>query len=181
MAKTIFFRILQFPLILAVIYLTTFLLAWVAPGSPFDNPGGKKLDPLALAQLQEQFHANSTWAFLTYYPEQIILHQDFGPSMAQRGWSVNDILKSSLPVSITLGLFALTIATFVGVAVGTLSAVRRGGLTDWLGLSLTLIGISLPSFVSAAVLLIIFSGELKWFPVGGWGGFDDMILPAIAL
>jgi oligopeptide transport system permease protein len=181
MAKTIFFRILQFPLILAVIYVVTFLLCWVAPGSPFENPEGKKLDPIAMAELKHRFHADSTMRFLTYYPEQIILHGDFGPSLQQKEWSVNDILKSALPISITLGLFALTIATLCGVTMGAFAAVRVGGFTDWAGLMLTLIGISLPSFVSAAVLLLIFSGELKWFPVGGWGGFSTMVLPAIAL
>jgi oligopeptide transport system permease protein len=181
MAKTIFFRVLQFPLILAVIYVATFLLAWVAPGSPFENPEGKKLDPIALQTLQRRFHADSTLGFLTYYPRQIILHGDFGPSLQQKEWSVNDILKSALPISVTLGLFALTIASFFGVAMGAFAAVRVGGFTDWAGLTLTLIGISLPSFVSAAVLLLIFSGQLKWFPVGGWGGISTMILPAIAL
>lgn len=181
MAKTILFRTLQFPLILAVIYIVTFLLCWVAPGSPFDNPAGKKLDPIAMAALKQRFHADSTWKFLSYYPTQIILHGDFGPSLQQREWSVNDILKSALPISVTLGLFALTIASIFGVAMGTYAAVRVGGAADWFGLAVTLIGISLPSFVSAAVLLIIFSGELKWFPVGGWGGFSNMLLPAVAL
>ncbi|HEY1684512.1 MAG TPA: ABC transporter permease [Tepidisphaeraceae bacterium] len=181
MIKTLFFRILQFPLILAVIYVVTFLLCWVAPGSPFENPAGKKLDPIAMQALKERFHADSTWKFLSYYPTRIVLHGDFGPSLQQREWSVNDILKSSLPISVTLGIFALTIASIFGVAMGAYSAVRVGGLADWFGLTLTLIGISLPSFVSAAVLLIIFSGELKWFPVGGWGGFTNMVLPALAL
>jgi ABC-type dipeptide/oligopeptide/nickel transport system permease component len=75
----------------------------------------------------------------------------------------------------------LTIGTILGVAIGTLAAVRRGGFTDWLGMSLTLLGISLPSFVSAAVLLILFTGKFHWFPVGGWGGFSQMVLPGLAL
>lgn len=180
MPKVIFFRLLQFPLVLAVIYVLTFLLVWVAPGSPFEN-SDRKMDPAALAALKERFHADSKLEFLTYYPKQILLHGDFGPSLQYREWTVNDILKTALPISVTLGLFALTIATMVGVAIGTLAAVRKGGAMDWFGLTLTLIGISLPSFVSAAVLLIVFSGKLKWFPVGGWGGFKEMILPGIAL
>src|SRR6185369_16258507 len=96
-------------------------------------------------------------------------------------WSVNDILKTSLPVSIALGLFALTLGTMVGVVVGTLAAVHRDGVFDWLSLSIVLLGISLPSFISAALLLLIFAGTLHWFPVGGWGSFRDMVLPGIAL
>jgi oligopeptide transport system permease protein len=180
MPKVILFRILQFPLILAVIYLLTFLLVWVAPGSPFEQ-GNKHLNPIALEALKRRFHADSKLGFLTYYPQQIVFHGDFGPSLQYKEWSVNDILRSALPISVTLGLFALTIATLVGVAIGTLAAVRRGGWIDWSGMSLTLVGISLPSFVTAAILLIFFSGTWHIFPVGGWGSFSQMVLPAVAL
>jgi len=94
---------------------------------------------------------------------------------------VNDILKSALPVSVALGLFALTMGTLAGVVIGTLAAVHRGGTFDWLSLSVVLLGISLPSFVSAALLLLIFAGDLHWFPIGGWGSVRDMILPGLAL
>jgi len=180
MAKLLLIRLLQFPLVLGVIYLLTFLLVWVAPGSPFEH-SDRNLDPVALEALKKRFHADSKLEFLAYYPRQIIFHHDFGPSLQYKEWSVNDILRDALPVSITLGLFALTIGTIFGVGIGTLAAVKRGGFTDWSGLTLTLVGISLPSFVSAAVLLIVFSGKLHWFPVGGWGGIREMILPGVAL
>lgn len=180
MAKVILYRLLQFPLVLAVIYLITYLLVWVAPGSPFEHTE-RKMDPAALQALKERFHADSPWRFLTYYPTRIVFHGDFGPSLQYKEWSVNDILKTSLPISVTLGLFALTLAVLFGVGIGTMAAVRKGGATDWFGLTLTLVGISLPSFVSAAVLLIVFSGRLKWFPVGGWGGVKEMVLPGVAL
>jgi oligopeptide transport system permease protein len=179
MHRIIAYRILQFPLILAVIYFITFMLAWVAPGSPFE--GERTVDPLVLQSLKERFHADSWHRFLTHYPRNIILRGDFGPSLMYREWSVNDILASALPVSVTLGLFAVLIALVVGVSVGALAAVKRGGLLDWTSLTITLIGISLPSFVTAAVLLLIFSGWLHWFPAGGWGRLRDMILPAFAL
>lgn len=180
MHKVILYRLLQFPLVLAVIYVLTFLLVWVAPGSPFEQTE-RNMDPGALQALKARFHAESAVGFLAYYPRQILVHGDFGPSLQYREWSVNHILATSLPVSVTLGIFALTIATVAGVAIGTLAAVKRGGVTDWFGLTLTLVGVSLPSFVAAAVLLIIFSGRLKWFPVGGWGGLREMVLPGVAL
>ena len=180
MPKVILYRLLQFPLVLAIIYVLTFLLVWVAPGSPFEHTD-RQMDPAALQSLKERFHAESPWSFLTHYPRQILFSGDFGPSLQYREWSVNDILRSSLPVSLALGLFALVIASVVGVAVGTLAAVKRGGATDWFGLTLTLVGVSIPSFVAAAVLLILFASKLKWFPVGGWGGLGEMVLPAVAL
>jgi oligopeptide transport system permease protein len=180
MMRVVLWRVVQFPVVLAVVYLLTFLLVWVAPGSPFDQ-SDRKMDPAALEALKVRFHADSKVEFLTYYPWQILRHGDFGPSLQYREWSVNDILRTALPISVALGLFALTIAVVAGVGIGTMAAVRKGGATDWFGLTLTLVGISLPSFVAAAVLLIVFSGKLKWFPVGGWGGFREMVLPGVAL
>lgn len=179
MAKVIAWRLIQLPLILAVIYVLTFLLAWVAPGSPFE--GERNMSPETLQALKERFNADSAFSFLTTYPFRIITSGDFGPSLLYREWSVNDILATSLPVSITVGLFAMTIAIFVGVTVGALAAVKRNGLLDYGSMSITLIGISLPSFVTAAVLLLVFSGWLKLFPVGSWGSIRDVILPGLAL
>jgi len=180
MLRFIAWRIVQFPLILAIIYLLTFLFVWVAPGSPFGQ-GERQLNEQAERALKRKFHAESAVQFLAFYPKQVLTTGDFGPSMQYAEWSVNDILKSALPVSIALGLFALVIGTVFGVAIGVLAAVHRGGVFDWLSLSLVLLGISLPSFISAALLLSIFAGYLKWFPVGGWGSIQDMILPGMAL
>ena len=80
-----------------------------------------------------------------------------------------------------LGLLALVIGAIFGMLIGTLAAVYRGGAFDWASLSVVLVGISVPSFVTAALLLSIFAGALHWFPIGGWGSFRDMILPALAL
>ena len=104
MPKVILFRLLQFPVILAVIYLITFLLAWVAPGDPFQNERG--MDPIVERTLKRQYHAENAWQFLRYHATNVILHGDFGPSMKYQEWTVNHIIKDSLPVSMTLGLFA---------------------------------------------------------------------------
>jgi len=178
MPKVILYRLLQFPLILAVIYLLTFLLVWVAPGDPFVNE--KNMDPIVVETLKRRFHADNAGQFLAYYPVQVLTRGDFGWSMQYREWSVNDIIRSSLPVSVTLGLFALVVALFAGVGVGTLAAVRRGGVLDWASLSLTLVGISLPSFVTAAALLVA-AAYSRSLPIGGWGHASDVVLPGLAL
>ena len=179
MPKVIAYRLLQFPLILAVIYLLTFWLCWVAPGDPFE--GEKNMAPEVLKNLREQFHADEPAKFLAYYPWRILTAGDLGKSMRYRDFSVNDIVRDSLPVSVTLGMFALTIGLVGGVGLGTLAAVRRGGVWDWLSLSLALIGISLPSFVVAAALLMLASQAGGWLPVGGWGGLAKVVLPGLAL
>ncbi len=180
MGKFVLYRLLQFPLILAIIYLVTFMLVWVAPGDPLDQPD-RNLDDATKQALREQFHADSAMGFLTYYPWRLLTAGDFGPSMANPDWSVNEILFASLPVSIALGLFAVMIALVVGVAVGTLAAVERGGVFDWLSLTLALVGISVPSFVVASLLLSIFAVKLGWFGVGSWGAISDLVLPGLAL
>ena len=180
MLNVILWRVAQFPLILAVIYLITFFFVWVAPGNPFGRDD-RKLNPQAEAALKEKFHATSWQQFLAWYPYNIVRHGDFGPSMQYGEWSVNDILKVSLPVSIALGLFAMLIALLAGTAIGIAAAVHRGGVLDWFSLSVALIGISVPSFVAAAVLLAVFAGKLGLFPIGGWGSLRDMVLPGLAL
>ena len=179
MHKVILFRLLQLPLIMAIIYVLTFLLAWVAPGDPFAGEG-KNMDPVVKEMLQKRFHADNAWQFLGYYPLRVLTRGDFGWSMQYREWSVNDIIRSALPVSITLGLFALVLALFVGVGVGTLASVRRGGVLDWASLSISLVGISLPSFVIAAALLVAAAAS-RSMPVGGWGRASDLVLPGLAL
>jgi oligopeptide transport system permease protein len=178
MTRFILWRILQFPLVLAIIYLVTFFLVWVAPGSPFETD--KKLNPTLANELKEQYHARTPSEFLAYYPLRM-LQGDFGPSMSYQGWSVGDVLKSAMPISITLGLFGLAIAVFGGCTLGTFAAVKRGGVIDFLSVVTTLVGVSLPGFVAAGVLVAIFSDRLHWFPSGGWGGISHLILPSVAL
>lgn len=160
-------RLIQFPLILAVIYLTTFLLAWVAPGSPFERTD-RKLPPLVLQSLKEKFHAETWYSFLAFYPYRIITAGDLGPSLNYPERSVNEIIGKTLPVSVMLGLAAVAIAVIGGVTIGTLAAVRRNGPLDWISLNVAMIGISLPSFVAASVLIVVFAVKWKMFPANGW-------------
>jgi oligopeptide transport system permease protein len=179
MLRFITVRLLQFPLILGVIYFVTFALAWLAPGSPFE--GERKLNPAVVERLKREFHAEKWYTFLGYYPRNILLTGNFGPSFEYPEWSVNDVVRHSLPVSVSLGLMALVIAVIAGVAAGVMAAVRRGGPFDLASLGVALVGISLPSFVTAGVLLLAFAVQLRWFPIGGWRNPYELFLPALAL
>jgi oligopeptide transport system permease protein len=179
MGRFIAIRLLQFPLILAVIYLITFFLVWVAPGDPF-NRTDRQLSAEAKAAIKKRMHAEHWTQFLAYYPGQM-LKGNLGPSMTHEEWTVNRIVGGALPVSVTLGLFSLTVAVYAGVGIGCLAAVRRGGVFDWFSLSVALIGISLPSFVTGSVLFAAFSVQIKLFPIGTWGSVRDLVLPGLAL
>ncbi|HVT88031.1 MAG TPA: ABC transporter permease [Tepidisphaeraceae bacterium] len=180
MFRFIAFRILQFPLILAIIYVGTFLLCWVAPGDPFQRTE-RPLPPQVAESLRRQYHAETWYGFLVYYPIKMI-QGDFGPSFNFPGRSVGQIIKDTLPVSATVGLIAMLIAVIVGTFIGTLAAVYRSRAPDWISLTVALVGVSLPSFVVAALLRALFAFEWDWFPVGSWTWSPkEMVLPAVAL
>jgi oligopeptide transport system permease protein len=178
MTRLLLFRLLQFPLILAVIYGLTFLLAWVAPGDPFQND--RAMDAIVSRTLKRQYHAETAMGFFSYQAWNLVRHGDFGPSMRYQEWTVNRIIRNALPISMTLGFFAMCIAIPVGVSMGAFAAVRRDGPADWISLTVALVGISVPSFVVASLLLML-AATTRWFPVIGWGTFSHMVLPAIAL
>jgi oligopeptide transport system permease protein len=181
MIRLLAFRLVQLPVVLAIIYLITFALVWVVPGDPFSNE--RTVDPGVAQQLKDKYHAGSALDFLTHYPISVLRDGDFGLSMQYKEWSVNDIIRASLPISVALGLIAMVIATVTGVAIGVLAAVQRGGWVDWLSLSLSLIGISLPAFVLAAVLLMVSASETLRgiFAVGRFERPIDIVLPGLAL
>lgn len=179
MVRVLISRLVQFPLILGIIYLLTFLLGWIAPGSPFE--GDRALPPAVKASLEERFHAKDPWQFLTHYPWRIITKGDFGPSMTKQEFTVAEQIGQRMPVSMALGAAALAIATAVGTFAGTVAAVYKGRSLDWISLTFTLIGISLPGFVVAGVLSAAFITWLKWFSLGFGDSPMQVVLPAVAL
>ena len=120
MARFLLSRLVQFPLILAIIYLTTFTLVWLAPGDPFAMLNERN-NPEAAEQLRKQFNADSPWRFLATYPVKL-LSGEMGPSFKYQGVQVGDIIRSSLPVSVAIGALAIVIAAGVGIFIGTLDA-----------------------------------------------------------
>jgi oligopeptide transport system permease protein len=151
---------------------------WVAPGDPFSRTD-RKVDPVVIEAQKKALHAETWYSFLGHYP-LMMLRGDFGQSFSY-DLKVSKIIGDALPVSATLGLFALEIAVIAGTTIGTLAAVRRNGVFDWLSLTVSLVGISVPSFVSAAVMFALFSMRWHLFRIGRWESISDMILPGVAL
>ncbi len=181
MLTLIFRRLLQLPLILAVVFTLTFVLVWVMPGSPLEREGVRRVSPEVEAAMRRRYHLDSPVTFAYQYLEGIVTRGDLGPSLANPGQSVAGILGRGLPVSASLGLAAVGFALLLGTAAGLLGALRPRSWLDGGTLTLTLIGISLPSFVTGTVLLVVFAGLLRWLPIGGWHSPRDMILPAVTL
>jgi peptide/nickel transport system permease protein len=109
-----------------------------------------------------------------------LLHGDLGQSFAYRT-DVRSLIADALPNTIELGLCAFAFAAVFGIAIGVRSAMRPGGWTDHIGKGLALAGQSVPSFWLAILLVLVFSVRLDWLPPFGQGGWQHLVLPAIAL
>lgn len=168
------------PTLLAVVTVSFFLMR-LAPGGPFDLE--RPLAPAAMENLRNVYGLDRPLIaqFGSYLAA--LAQGDLGPSFSFRDRSVLDLLARGLPVSATLGGLALLMAAGLGVGLGIAAALRRGGSVDRLlgvGAALTL---SLPSFVVAPLLQIVFGLTLRWLPLSGWadGAPSHLVLPVITL
>jgi oligopeptide transport system permease protein len=168
------------PTLLGVILLS-FLLMRFAPGGPFD--GERPLDPATREALIAAYGMDKPLMvqFATYIGN--VLQGDFGPSLIYRDFTVTELVAKGLPVSLTLGALAMVLAMTLGIGTGLVAAAKPAGLVDRvLGVVSTLLT-SVPSFVTAPLLVLLFALTLGWLPVSGWndGAVPNMILPVIAL
>ena len=172
-------RLLMMIPVLWAIYTITFLMVITMPGNPFQQPDRQMPEGVEQA-LEARYHIEDNWS---YYWEYLAgaLRLDFGPSFQYRDWTCTQIIAQSLPVSLVLGVTAIFMAVLVGVPVGVISAVKRNSWFDVGSLALVLIGVSLPTFVTGTALLLLFAVALQWLPVGGWGQFAQLPLPALTL
>jgi oligopeptide transport system permease protein len=166
---------------LAAVVLLSFLLMRVAPGGPFDSE--RALDPATRAALAHAYGLDRP------LPEQLwrylvgLAHGDFGPSLVYRDFSVGDLVRQGLPVSLTLGGLALLTALPLGLGVGLVAALRPEGRADRALMLAATIATVLPTFVTGPLLVLLFALIAGWLPVSGWGSGDTrhLVLPVIAL
>ena len=180
MSRRLLSRLLQVPVVLFVIYTITFVMVVTVPGNPFQREGSRSLPPVLERALRQRYGMNDNWTFHRRYLGRV-LRGDLGESLQYENWSCNEIISASLPVSAAIGLTAVLIAVAVGVGLGTLAALRRGGPLDFAALGLAVFSISVPAFVVGAALLILFSVIFPLLPVGTWGSPADLLRPAITL
>jgi oligopeptide transport system permease protein len=112
---------------------------------------------------------------------RLIVDGTLGPAIKVQGRSVEKLLAPALPVSAALGLLALVIATGLGLVLGIQAGLKPSSTADYASMGLAMVGISLPSFVIGAALIILFSLRLHWLPVAGWGGYRHLVMPATTL
>jgi len=168
------------PTLLLVIVLA-FLMVHAAPGGPFDDE--RVLPPETAAALAEAYNLDDPLhrQFFNYLSG--LVRGDLGPSYRYRDYTVGELIGNAFPVSLKLGAMAMLLATVIGVATGSFAALRRNSVLDRIVMTFAMTGISIPVFVVAPVLVLLFAVKLQWLPAG-WSANDSVarfMLPVIAL
>lgn len=183
MVKFIFQRFLSLVPTMFIIVTVSFFLIRLAPGGPFASE--KKIPPEILQNILKKYHLDESLPkqYLRYMGN--VIRGDLGPSYKNKDYTVNELLFSGLPHSLTLGVVSLTLALFFGVLVGIFSSLKQNSWLDYSAMSLAVMGISIPLFVVGPVLMLIFAIWLKILPTSGWitgrAGWVTLIMPAITL
>lgn len=158
--------------------LTFVLMHWV-PGSPFD--GEQQLSAAVEQNLRHFYHLDEPqWLQYLYYMKAL-LTLDFGPTISLPDTSVNTLLWRGFPISFELGILAIGVALVSGLLLGVLSAVFHQRWIDWFSMTLAVLGLAIPNFVLATLLIQELSVNLGWFPVATWQSPWHKVLPTLAL
>jgi oligopeptide transport system permease protein len=156
-----------------------FVLLRAAPGGPFDTE--KSAPPEVQAALEAKYRLDRPLPaqYVAWLGD--VARGDLGPSFQYPDYTVNQLVAQALPVSLLNGGLALLLALLLGVPLGVWSALRAG---SWLDRGLMLfagLGLAVPKFVVAPLLVLLFAVTLHWLPAGGWGDWTNVVLPAVAL
>ena len=166
---------------LFLIVTISFFLIRVAPGGPFDLE--RPLEAKVMENLQRIYQLDKPlWQqYLIYLGN--IARGDLGPSFYFRDFSVGELFRQGLPISIQLGTMALGLALFAGTMLGTIAAVRQNRPTDYAVMVIATAGITIPNFVVAPLLTLFLAIRFDWLPAGGWGegAWDHKLLPVVTL
>jgi oligopeptide transport system permease protein len=164
-----------------VVITVAFFMMRAAPGSPFDKD--RKLPPEIELNVKKKYHFDEP--LVVQYGRYLggVLTGDLGPSLKYQDKSVLDVLKENYAVSLKLGLTAIIIAAFTGVSLGVLAALRQNRPADYVTMAIAILGVCIPSFVTAPLLQLVFGSKLGLLPIAGWdgGALPNMVLPVIVL
>ena len=162
----------------AVVTLT-FVIMHTIPGDPFSKEG--KMTEAVYNNLVRHYNLDKPKIEQYGIYLKNLARLDFGPSIKSKTRTVNDYIEDNFPVSLKLGLTALTFAALLGILLGIIAALKRNHWPDYLCMIIAIIGVSVPSFIMATIMIEVFAVSLHWLPTSGWGKIQNMILPTIAL
>lgn len=171
-----FFMMIATILIIATL---TFFLMHTIPGSPFDEE--RTSNPTIQANLEKFYKLDQPVAVQYVYYLKSIVTFDFGPSIKKPNESVNTLLARGFPISFELGMVTILVAVISGIILGTFAALRHNGIIDYIAMTFAVVGISIPNFVLATLLIQQVAVNLQWLPPATWSSPLHMILPTLAL
>jgi ABC-type dipeptide/oligopeptide/nickel transport system permease component len=165
---------------LLLISFLTFIMGFLAPGDPIRMILGERSDPQAVAQVRRELGLDQPW--YVQYGRFVwnAVRGDFGISLYNRR-PVGDIIRESFPATAILAVLAILLATTVGIPTGVVAAVWHNRLPDRLSMVGVVLGISVPNFVLATMLILLVSVRLGWLPVAGGGAPEYLVLPVLVL
>ncbi|MGL4443884.1 MAG: ABC transporter permease subunit [Alsobacter sp.] len=168
------------PTLFLIVTLAFFLIR-LAPGGPFDLE--RPLEAKVMENLRKIYKLDEPLWYQYWLYVSALLRGDLGPSFFFRDFTIGELFARGLPISIRLGLSALTLAVVVGGILGVIAAFRQNSATDYAVVGLATFGITVPTFVVAPILQIVFGLSLAWLPVGGWndGAMRNTVLPIVTL
>ena len=167
-------------LILIGVSFVTFFLLYALPADPARQIAGRSASPAAVQSIREQLGLDRP--FLIQYLRYLggLVQGDLGRSYIQRT-DVGELIAARLPASLLLMVGAIFAELLLGVTMGVIAALRRGTMLDQGLMVVAFLGVSTPQFVVGLLLLYVFAVQLGWFPIGGYGTFAHLVLPALTL
>lgn len=174
-------RILAGILSLFMLITITFFLMHSVPGGPFSPAEERNMPPAIIEKLEQKYGLNKPVheQYINYLKG--IVKGDLGISFKQEDTSVNEMISRGFPVSAKVGIVAVIASILIGVPLGIISAVKRGRWEDWTSMIIATVGIAIPNFVVAVLLMFFFAIKLRWFPVYGLNSPMSYVLPVIGL
>ncbi|MFU0789367.1 MAG: Dipeptide transport system permease protein DppB [Virgibacillus proomii] len=179
MLRYILKRLLIMLVTLWVIVTLTFILMVTIPGSPFNSERGT--NEVVQANLEAHYNLDEPYIVQYFLYLKSIVTFDFGPSIKQPSQTVNDMLMRGFPISFELGIITIIVAVLSGVTLGVFAALKHNQIIDYVAMGFAVLGISIPNFVLATLLIQQLAVNIELFPVARWLSPAHMILPITAL
>ncbi|AIF67876.1 MULTISPECIES: ABC transporter permease [Terribacillus] len=177
------YLIRRFVIMIATIFVIatlTFILMHSIPGNPFTTQD-RSTSEAVQENLNAHYHLDEPMIVQYGIWLKSLATFDFGPSIKQPTETVNDLLGRGFPISAELGMWTITIALISGITLGVLAALKHNGIIDYIAMTLAVLGISIPNFILATLLIQQLAVNLQLLPAATWSSPMHMIMPIIAL
>lgn len=180
MTRFLFRRLWQSVATLFAIVTATFWIMQASPSGPFQSE--RAVSPHIREQMLASYGLDRPPVEqYAIYLKNVLTKGDLGLTTKYEGWTVRELISGAFPISLQLGLLGMSFALLVGLPIGIVAAARKNSPADWVPMSLSMLGICLPTFVMGPLLALGLGLKLNLFNVAGWYGWSDRVLPSLTL